>query len=66
MARSIYDPRLSRIETSYKVLKMRLGSLGPNHYRRYRPAAYHAPPVDTSAGHVGFRCGVRKREEHHG
>ena len=28
----------------------------PNYCRRYRPAARHAEPVDTSTSHVGFRC----------
>jgi formylglycine-generating enzyme required for sulfatase activity len=32
----------------------------PNYCRRYRPAARHAEPIDTSASHVGFRCIVRK------
>jgi len=27
--------------------------------RRYRPAARHAEPIDTSTSHVGFRCVVR-------
>ena len=31
----------------------------PNYCRRYRPAARHAQPVDTSTSHVGFRCVVR-------
>jgi formylglycine-generating enzyme required for sulfatase activity len=31
----------------------------PNYCRRYRPAARHAEPVDTSTGHVGFRCVMR-------
>jgi len=26
---------------------------------RYRPAARHAQPIDTSTSHVGFRCVVR-------
>ena len=30
--------------------------------RRYRSAARHAEPVDTSTSHVGFRCVVRARE----
>jgi formylglycine-generating enzyme required for sulfatase activity len=29
------------------------------HCRRYRPAARHAEPIDTSTSHVGFRCVVR-------
>ena len=24
--------------------------------RRYRPAARHAQPIDTSMSHIGFRC----------
>ena len=28
--------------------------------RRYRPAARHPEPVDTSTSHVGFRCIVRQ------
>ncbi|MBL1097875.1 formylglycine-generating enzyme family protein [Streptomyces sp. 205] len=31
----------------------------PNYCRRYRPAARLAQPVDTTTGHVGFRCVVR-------
>jgi formylglycine-generating enzyme required for sulfatase activity len=30
-------------------------------HKRYRPAARHARPIDTSASHVGFRCVVRSR-----
>jgi formylglycine-generating enzyme required for sulfatase activity len=32
----------------------------PNYCRRYRPAARHAQPVDTSTSHVGFRCIIKK------
>jgi formylglycine-generating enzyme len=32
----------------------------PNYCRRYRPAARHAEPVDTSTSHVGFRCVIRE------
>jgi hypothetical protein len=31
----------------------------PNYCRRYRPAAHHPEPVDTSTSNVGFRCIVR-------
>jgi hypothetical protein len=31
----------------------------PNYCRRYRPAARHAEPVDTSTSHGGFRCVLR-------
>ena len=27
--------------------------------QRYRPAARHPQPLDTSTSHVGFRCVVR-------
>jgi formylglycine-generating enzyme required for sulfatase activity len=44
-----------------KVLKGGSHLCAPNYCRRYRPAARHAEPVDTSASHVGFRCITRKR-----
>jgi len=28
----------------------------PNYGRRYRPAARHPQPIDTSTSHIGFRC----------
>ena len=28
----------------------------PSYCRRYRPAARHAEPIDTSTCHLGFRC----------
>jgi formylglycine-generating enzyme required for sulfatase activity len=31
----------------------------PNYCHRYRPAARQAEAVDTSTGHIGFRCVVR-------
>ena len=39
-----------------KVLKGGSFLCSPDHCRRYRPAARHAQPVDTSTSHVGFRC----------
>jgi sulfatase modifying factor 1 len=44
-----------------KVLKGGSHFCAPNYCRRYRPAARHAEPIDTSASHVGFRCITRKR-----
>ena len=35
----------------------------PNYCRRYRPAARHAEPVDTSTSHVGFRCVMRVKRQ---
>lgn len=52
------DPRdPSRIPR--KVLKGGSHLCAPSYCRRYRPAARHAQPVDTSTSHVGFRCVVR-------
>jgi formylglycine-generating enzyme required for sulfatase activity len=35
----------------------------PSYCRRYRPAARHAEPIDTSTCHLGFRCIKRERTE---
>jgi formylglycine-generating enzyme len=37
------------------------GPMDANYCRRYRPAARHAEPIDTSTNHVGFRCVVREK-----
>lgn len=66
------NPRGAREEDSYdacqptiriprKVLKGGSHLCAPNYCRRYRPAARHAEPVDTSTSHVGFRCVIRQR-----
>ncbi len=39
-----------------RVLKGGSHLCAPNYCRRYRPAARHPHPVDTSTSHVGFRC----------
>jgi formylglycine-generating enzyme required for sulfatase activity len=54
-----FDPRLPDIRIPRKVLKGGSHLCAPNYCRRYRPAARHAEPVDTSTSHVGFRCVVR-------
>ena len=51
-----YDPRLPNIRIPRKVLKGGSHLCAPNYCRRYRPAARHAEPIDTSTSHVGFRC----------
>ena len=67
------NPRGGREEASYdscqpairiprKVLKGGSHLCAPNYCRRYRPAARHAQPVDTSTSHVGFRCVIRRGE----
>jgi formylglycine-generating enzyme len=55
-----YDPRQPSIKIPRKVLKGGSHLCAPNYCRRYRPAARHAQPVDTSTSHVGFRCVVRE------
>jgi formylglycine-generating enzyme len=54
-----YDPCQPLIRIPRKVLKGGSHLCAPNYCRRYRPAARHAEPVDTSTSHVGFRCIVR-------
>lgn len=54
-----FDPRQPEIRIPRKVLKGGSHLCAPAYCRRYRPAARHAEPVDTSTSHVGFRCVVR-------
>jgi formylglycine-generating enzyme required for sulfatase activity len=56
-----YDSCQPNIRIPRKVLKGGSHLCAPNYCRRYRPAARHAQPVDTSTSHVGFRCVVRQR-----
>jgi formylglycine-generating enzyme len=58
-----YDPRTPTITIPRKVLKGGSHLCAPNYCRRYRPAARHPEPVDTSTSHVGFRCVVRRAGE---
>jgi formylglycine-generating enzyme required for sulfatase activity len=55
-----YDGCNPNIRIPRKVLKGGSHLCAPNYCRRYRPAARHAQPVDTSTNHVGFRCIVRE------
>jgi len=57
-----YDPCMPNIRIPRKVLKGGSHLCAPNYCRRYRPAARHPEPVDTSTSHVGFRCVVRQTE----
>jgi sulfatase modifying factor 1 len=57
-----YDPGQPAVRIPRKVLKGGSHLCAPNYCRRYRPAARHAEPVDTSTSHVGFRCVVRGEE----
>ena len=51
-----YDTRQPQIRIPRRVLKGGSHLCAPNYCRRYRPAARHAEPEDTSTSHVGFRC----------
>ena len=55
-----YDGCLPEIRIPRKVLKGGSHLCAANYCRRYRPAARHPEPVDTSTSHVGFRCIVRQ------
>jgi formylglycine-generating enzyme len=55
-----YDPCQPEIRIPRRVIKGGSHLCAPNYCRRYRPAARHAQPVDTSTSHVGFRCVIRE------
>jgi formylglycine-generating enzyme len=44
-----------------KVIKGGSHLCAPNYCLRYRPAARQSETIDTSTGHIGFRCIVRPR-----
>jgi len=54
-----YDPQQPESLIPRKVLKGGSHLCAPNYCRRYRPAARHPEPVDTSTSHVSFRCIIR-------
>ncbi|GJD99856.1 Formylglycine-generating enzyme [Methylobacterium isbiliense] len=54
-----YDPAQPAIRIPRRVIKGGSHLCAPNYCRRYRPAARHPHPVDTSTSHLGFRCVVR-------
>ena len=54
-----YDSCQPEMTIPRKVLKGGSHLCAPSYCRRYRPAARHPQPVDTSTSHVGFRCVVR-------
>ena len=57
-----YDPRQPEIKIPRKVIKGGSHLCAPNYCRRYRPAARHAEPVDTSTSHLGFQVRHKSRE----
>jgi formylglycine-generating enzyme required for sulfatase activity len=44
-----------------KVIKGGSHLCAPNYCLRYRPAARQSETIDTSAGHIGFRCIARPK-----
>jgi formylglycine-generating enzyme len=50
------DPRDATHRFGRKVLKGGSHLCAENYCQRYRPAARHAQPVDSSTSHIGFRC----------
>lgn len=54
-----YDPRTPDIRIPRKVTKGGSYLCAPNYCQRYRPAARMSQPIDTSTGHLGFRCIIR-------
>jgi formylglycine-generating enzyme len=57
-----FDPCQPETRIPRRVLKGGSHLCAPNYCRRYRPAARHPQPVDTSTSHVGFRCIIRERK----
>jgi formylglycine-generating enzyme required for sulfatase activity len=55
-----FDPQ-QPIKIPRKVIKGGSHLCAPNYCQRYRPAARHAEPIDTSTSHLGFRCVVRAK-----
>ena len=51
-----FDPGAPAIRIPRKVLKGGSHLCAPNYCQRYRAAARYPQPIDTSTGHVGFRC----------
>jgi len=56
-----YDPCQPNIKIPRKVIKGGSFLCAPSYCRRYRPAARHAEPIDTSTCHLSFRCIRRER-----
>ena len=56
-----YDACQPNIKIPRKVIKGGSFLCAPSYCRRYRPAARHAEPIDTSTCHLSFRCIKRER-----
>jgi formylglycine-generating enzyme required for sulfatase activity len=58
--RESIDPDAAGPSIGRKVLKGGSHLCAANYCQRYRPAARHAQPIDSSTSHIGFRCVVRE------
>jgi len=58
-AETSHDPNLKGVQIPRRVVKGGSYLCTPDYCRRYRPAARMAQGIDTSTGHMGFRCIVR-------
>lgn len=56
---SSFDRTAPDIRIGRKVLKGGSHLCAANYCQRYRPAARHPQPIDSSTSHIGFRCVVR-------
>jgi formylglycine-generating enzyme required for sulfatase activity len=54
---AVEDDRFPR-----RVIKGGSHLCAPNYCLRYRPAARQGEAIDTSTGHIGFRCMIRRTE----
>lgn len=54
-----FDPASPDERIGRKVLKGGSHLCAANYCQRYRPAARHPQPVDSSTSHIGFRCVIR-------
>lgn len=60
--RDSLDPCTPHVPIGRKVLKGGSHLCAPNYCQRYRPAARHAQPIDSSTSHIGFRCVLREKD----
>ncbi len=49
-------------KAAHKVVKGGSHLCAPSYCRRYRPAARQSQTIDTSSGHIGFRCVLRENK----
>lgn len=57
-----YDPAMPDVPIGRKVLKGGSHLCAENYCQRYRPAARHPQTIETSTGHIGFRCIIRQSD----